>query len=121
MALKPRMSEKAYAASKANTYVIQVPSDANKMTVAAAVAAQFDVTVEDVRIAIIKGKTKKAYKKGGKPTVGRRNDVKKAFVRIKAGEKINIFGEIEEAEKQAAKDAEKAAKKTAKKEAKAEK
>ncbi len=121
MTLKPRMSEKAYASSKTNTYVFQVPTDANKMTVADAVAAQFDVTVEDVRIAIVKGKVKQAYKKRGGRTLGQRADVKKAFVRIKAGDKINIFGEIEEAEKQAAKDAEKSAKKAKKSKTEAEK
>jgi len=115
MALKPRMSEKAYASSKMNnTYVFQVPSDANKLTVAAAVAVQFGVVVEDVRMAVAKGKTKKSYKKGGKPTVGKRTDIKKAFVRIKTGDKINIFGDVEEAEKAAEAKAEKDAKKTSK-------
>lgn len=121
MTLKPRMSEKAYASSKADTYVFQVPSDANKMTVADAVAVQFGVNVEEVRIAIAKGKVKQSYKKRGGRSMGKRNDIKKAFVRIKSGQKINVFGEIEEAEKQAAADAEKQAKKAAKLSKKAEK
>ncbi len=57
MTLKPRVSEKAYGLSQtAGVYVIQVPGDANKLTVTNAVQAQFDVTVTSVNIANIPGK-----------------------------------------------------------------
>lgn len=122
MALKPRMSEKAYAASQAlNTYVFVVPDDANKVTVAAAVSEQFKVTVEKVTISILKGKKKRTYKRGGRPSVGTTNDLKKAYVRIKAGESIPVFAAMEEEDAKAEKTAEtlkKAAEKKAKKEAK---
>lgn len=96
MPLKPRMSEKAYALSKAlNTYVFEVPMTANTTTVAAAVAEQFEVTVEDVRVMIVKGKVKRSYRKGGRPITGTRSDMKKALVRIKAGDKIAIFEALE--------------------------
>lgn len=122
MTLKPRLSEKAYASSnELNTYVFDVPATANKVTVADAVAVQFNVTVEAVNIAIRKGKAKRTYRRGGRPTTGYDKTVKKAYVRIKAGQQIPVFAAIEEEEKQAEKTAklvEKATEKKAKKDAK---
>lgn len=95
--LKPRMSEKAYASSQTqDTYVFEVPMTANKALVSAAVAEQFSVTIEDVRLAIVKGKAKKSYKKRSRPVTGNRANMKKAYVRIKAGENIPIFEAMEE-------------------------
>ena len=92
MTLKPRVSEKSYALSQAhNVYVFQVPGDSNKLTVKKAVAAQFDVTVTGVKIANVKGKTKRTVRKGGKQNFGKRPDVKKAYVTLLAGESIAIF------------------------------
>lgn len=106
MALKPRMSEKAYALSaERNTYVFVVPKSANKMTVAQAVSEQFKVTVEEVNISVLKGKEKRSYKRGGRPVVGRDVDVKKAYVRLKSGDQIPIFAAIEEEEAKAEKTA----------------
>lgn len=122
MALKPRMSEKAYAQSKErNTYVFVVPMTANKVTIAAAVGAQFGVTVTDVNISITKGKPKRSYKRGGRPITGKNVDIKKAYVRIKDGDQIPVFAAIDEEEAKAEKTAvavEKAAAKKAKKESK---
>lgn len=120
MALKPRLSEKAYAQSLAqNTFVFGVPITANKLTVADAVAAQFEVTVEEVRIVVVKGKTKQSYRKGRRPVAGKRADVKKAYVRLKDGDTINIFGEPED--KKADKDTVKTDPKNAEKKPAAEK
>lgn len=122
MALKPRMSEKAYGLSTSrDTYVFVVPGDANKTTVAQAVTEQFKVTVEDVNISILKGKPKSTYRRGGRPTIGKTNDLKKAYVRVKAGDSIPVFAAIEEEEAKAEKTAKvvkKAAAKKAKKESK---
>ncbi|HEX5796921.1 MAG TPA: 50S ribosomal protein L23 [Candidatus Saccharimonadales bacterium] len=115
LTLKPRMSEKAYGQSQeVNTYAFDVPKTANKVTVARAVAAQFDVKVENVRIAVIKGKQARSIRIGGSRKIvqGKRPDIKKAYVRIKAGESIPVFASIEEAEKKAKKAEEKAAKTT---------
>ncbi len=115
MPLKPRMSEKAYGTSLAiNTYVFNVPINANKMTVAAAVEAQFGVTVEGVQIIVSKGKAKSSYQKRNRPVSGMRAKQKKAYVRLVEGNSINIFGEEEKADKQT----EKSAKATDKKEKK---
>lgn len=100
MVLKPRISEKTYALSLArNTYVVVVPGDANKDTVAKAVAAQFGVTVETVNIIVVKGKTKRTVRKGGRPTMGRRSDFKKAYVTLKEGESLPFFADPEEDKK----------------------
>jgi large subunit ribosomal protein L23 len=116
--LIPRMSEKAYGASQAtNTYVFDVPKDLNKHSVANAVAAQFGVTVEEVNVVVLKGKTKRTVRKGGRANKGRQSDVKKAYVRLKAGDSLAIFVAVEEAtEKQERTQelAEKAAEKRAK-------
>lgn len=94
MALRPRLSEKSYAQSlERNVYVFNVPMTANKKTIADAVGAQFEVTVEDVRVIVVKGKTKQSYRKGRRPVAGKRADVKKAYVRVKDGQTINIFGD----------------------------
>lgn len=102
--LKPRMSEKAYQQSVAgNVYVFVVSLDANTTVIKQAVESQFKVTVTNVRTAVVKGKTKKSYRKGSRPVAGKRTDYKKAYVTIKEGDSINIFGEIEKAEEQQAK------------------
>lgn len=97
MILKPRLSEKTYGLSMAgNTYTFQVPGDATKHTVARAVAAQFNVTVEDVNIINVKGKAKRTVRKGGRPTAGKRSDIKKAYVTLKEGDKLPIFDVVNE-------------------------
>lgn len=124
MTLKPRMSEKAYSLSQTNnTYIFEVPRSANKQTVAQAVAAQFEVTVVNVRIANKKGKAKQTYVKRSRPVPGREAHSKRAYVTVAQGDIIPVFAAVEEAEKeqekkQAAvtKATEKVAKKTAKKE-----
>lgn len=117
MTLKPRMSEKAYATSLAiNTYVFDVPTTANKVTVKAAVEAQFDVTVDNIQMIVVKGKVKKSYQKRNRPVEGKRAKSKKAYVRLAEGSTINLFGETEDAKKTA-----KADKKETKKPAKADK
>ena len=109
MTLKPRVSEKAYGQSVAsNVYVFQVPSDANKMTVAEAVTAQIGVTVTKVNVAAAKGKLKTTYRKRGGRTSGSRPDVKKAYVTLKSGDSIPIFASEED--KKADKKAEKSKK-----------
>lgn len=119
--LIPRMSEKAYQQSQdQNTYVFEVPLTANKNEVIKAVTAEYKVTVEDARLLVAKGKKKMAYRKRQRPVAGKRRDVKKAYIRIKSGETIDIFGKLEEAEKNEAKAADIATKATQKAADKAE-
>jgi large subunit ribosomal protein L23 len=90
----PHISEKTYAQSQNNVYVFRVPGTANKQLVADAVTKQYDVKVEDVNIIIAKGKAKLSYRRG-KPVKGKRNDVKKAYVRLAEGSKIAMFDQEE--------------------------
>lgn len=119
--LKPRMSEKAYALSQAhNVFVFDVPITTNKVEIARAIEAQFDVTVDTVRIIIAKGKKARSIRIGAKAranVIGQRKDVKKAYVTLKEGNSIPVFAALDEQNKAEEKAAEKLAKK-AKKEAK---
>jgi large subunit ribosomal protein L23 len=100
MPLKPKLSEKAYGLSQTRrTYIFEVPKSANKETIADAVAAQFKVTVTNINLANQKGKTKRTVRKGGRPIMGRRSDVKRAYITVKQGDSIPVFAAIEEASK----------------------
>lgn len=98
MVLRPKVSEKAYGLSQLrSTYAFIVPKDANKLTVAKAVAAQFKVTVVNVAIVNVKGKAKRTVRRGGRAVAGRDAAVKKAYVTLKDGDSIAIFASEDEA------------------------
>jgi large subunit ribosomal protein L23 len=106
--LTPIVSEKAYGLSQTrNTYVFAVPKDANKHTVARAVAAQFSVTVTNVNITNIAGKAKRTIRKSGRAVNGRQSDTHKAYVTLKDGDSLPIFAALEEENKAEKKSAEK--------------
>ena len=118
LTLKPRVSEKAYAMSQrenVKTYVFEVPTGANKHTVARAITAQFEVTVTSVRTTTTKGKVKRTVRKGGRAVEGTRSDVKKAYVTLKAGDALPIFVEEAAEDAKAAEAEQKAALKNQKK------
>lgn len=97
MILRPRISEKAYALTQArNIYVFDVPTEANRLEIAQSVAVQYEVTVENVNIVNVKGKTKRTIRKGGRSTSGKRSDIKKAYVTFKQGDTLPIFAAAEE-------------------------
>lgn len=95
--LKPRMSEKAYQQSLINnTYVFVVPTDANSNQIKRAVEDQYGVSVENVNIIVQQGKKARSIRLGNRksrPIVGKRPDIKKAYVKLKAGDSIKIFEE----------------------------
>lgn len=96
LVLKPRVSEKAYAQSVGNVYVFSVDKSADKLSIARAVEAQFDVKVETVNTIVSKGKAKRTIRKGGRPVAGRTSDFKKAYVTLKEGDSIALFASEEE-------------------------
>ncbi|MBR5621497.1 50S ribosomal protein L23 [Candidatus Saccharibacteria bacterium] len=123
-----RATEKAYILQSQRTYIIQVPLAASKQEIAKSVSEQFNVTVEDVRVVIRKGKkTRFSRGKHAYPGTTYRRDHKFAYVTLKEGDKIAVFQEEETSEAKPEKSAkaektEKAEKKSAdKKAAKAEK
>ncbi len=98
--LRPRLSEKTFGLANTNTvYVFDVPVDANKQTVAAAVTVQFEVTVLNVNMANVKGKAKRTVRKGGRAVAGQRSDRKKAYVTLKEGDKLPFFDTPEDNKK----------------------
>ena len=115
LVIKPRMSEKAYAQSTLNNvYVFEVPTSANKHTIADAVAAQFEVTVTNVRTTVQNGKSITSRSKRTRGITVHRKDIKKAYVTVKAGDHIAIFDAPEDTkiDKKAEKKADKKAKET---------
>lgn len=101
----PRVSEKTYAlASQANVYVFNVPRDANKIEVKKTVESLYKVTVVDVNILNISGKTKRVVKKTGRQTKAKRSDYKKAYVTVKKGQTIPVFATEEKDAKASKKD-----------------
>jgi len=89
----PRVSEKTYAQAQAGMYVFDVPKNATKQQVSAAVQKRYDVSVVTVNILIAKGKVKQGVRKGGVRVTGRRSDVKKAYVRLAEGQTLPVFAE----------------------------
>lgn len=97
MILRPRVSEKAYELSQnSGVYVIEVPKSATKQSVTEAIKSQFEVTPTSVNVTNIKGKVKRSYRKRGGRSVGRTNDIKKAYITLKKGDSIAIFPKEEE-------------------------
>ncbi|MGC1176730.1 MAG: 50S ribosomal protein L23 [Candidatus Saccharimonadales bacterium] len=99
--LRPRLSEKTYGLSESRVYVVEIPSDANKHTVARAVEAQFEVKVDKVNVTNIKGKAKRIISINGKRmknAEGKRSNIKKAYVTLAEGHSLPFFAAVEEAE-----------------------
>jgi large subunit ribosomal protein L23 len=81
----PLITEKATSLSEHGQFVFKVAPDATKPEIKAAIEGLFGVTVLAVNTLVQKGKTKR-FK--GRP--GRRSDVKKAFVKLAAGQSIDF-------------------------------
>jgi len=72
-----------------NRYVFKVHPSANKIEIKATVEKAFDVKVIDVKTISVKGKTKRLGRFEGK-----RSSWKKAIVRLKEGDSIDIFENV---------------------------
>jgi len=84
--LAPQISEKAtYIADKHKQVIFRVVPDATKPEIKAAVEMMFKVSVDTVQVANVKGKVKRTGR-----YVGRRNNWKKAYVCLAAGQEINF-------------------------------
>lgn len=84
--IRPRITEKAYAVNSLDQYVFQVISTATKTEVKRAVEEAYGVSVVAVNMVRLPGKRKNVGR-----IVGRRSAVKKALVRLKKGESIQLF------------------------------
>ena len=85
--LAPVVSEKSYALIEQRKYSFKVHPDAHKTQVRQAVEELFDVKVERVNIVKVKAKPKRrGLFRGTRP------GWKKAVVRVREGDTIEIFG-----------------------------
>jgi large subunit ribosomal protein L23 len=85
---RPLVTEKStlLRESGANVIAFEVDPDANKIQVKNAVEELFKVKVEEVRLFNVRGKMKRMGR-----WVGKRRDWRKAYVRLKEGEKAPDF------------------------------
>ena len=82
---KPLVTEKSTMASENGAVVFEVSIDSNKPQIREAVEALFGVKVKAVNTSITKGKQKRF-----KGVLGRRKDIKKAFVTLEDGNTIDV-------------------------------
>jgi len=82
---KPIITEKATMASEHNAVVFEVSMESNKPMIKEAVEALFGVKVKAVNTTITKGKTKRF-----RGQIGKRKNVKKAYVTLDEGNTIDV-------------------------------
>ena len=82
---KPIITEKSTMASENGAVVFEVAIDSNKPQIKEAVEALFGVKVKVVNTTITKGKVKRF-----RGNLGKRKDVKKAYVTLEEGNTIDV-------------------------------
>jgi large subunit ribosomal protein L23 len=75
-------------AEKSNVVTFKVLQSATKPEIKAAVELMFKVEVAKISVLNTKGKAKRFGK-----TMGRRDNVRKAYVMLKPGQELNLSGE----------------------------
>lgn len=83
--IAPVVTEKTSLVSESGQVVFKIAPDATKMDVKRAVQNLYGVTVERVNTVNITGKTKRF-----RGILGKRNDIRKAYVRLKDGDNIDL-------------------------------
>ncbi len=87
----PHVSEKSQrVADGSNQFVFRVRRDATKPDIKAAVELMFEVKVANVNVVNVGGKNKRFGQR-----LGRRQDFKKAYVRLAPGQKIESLSGTE--------------------------
>ena len=81
----PHVTEKATALTEHNQYVFLIAPAVTKQDVKASVESLYKVNVLSVNTIKIEGKTKRF-----KGRIGKKNDVRKAIVRISEGQSIDM-------------------------------
>jgi large subunit ribosomal protein L23 len=90
---RPLLTEKMSTLQEKGHYAFEVQLDANKIDIARAVEKKFGVTVINVRTVRSKGKAKSQLTRRGRFS-GRTAAWKKAIVRLKEGDKIELFQNV---------------------------
>ncbi len=84
---EPHISEKvSILGDKANQYAFKVATDATKAEIREAVETLFNVTVEKVTTANVKGKVKRNVR-----GVSRKKNWKKAYITVAAGQELDYM------------------------------
>ena len=92
--IKPILTEKAnLQQDKLRTYEFKVSRAANKLEIKAAVEFFYGVSVEDVNTLVAPGKNKSRQTKK-RLDIGIKPPYKKAFVKVKEGEVIDLYVNI---------------------------
>lgn len=92
--IKPIITEKSTKlGDKFNRYAFKVDRDANKLQIKKAIEVTYNVKVEDVNTAVIPGKLKVRQTKKGVAR-GMKAAYKKAYVTLKEGETIDLYGTV---------------------------
>lgn len=87
--VRPLVTEKSISSQdKTNTVVFEVKRDANKIAIKQAIEEIFKVKVESVNVVNQKPKTKRMGRYEGKT-----NNLKKAYIKLKEGSKIDILAD----------------------------
>lgn len=84
--IRPIITEHSYDMMEQNTYTFEVAKDSNKVEIAQAVEAIFDVKVVKVNTLNVKSKPKRV-----RYQVGQTRTWKKAMVTLKEGDTIELF------------------------------
>jgi large subunit ribosomal protein L23 len=83
--IRPHVSEKASVLSENGFYVFRIEKKANKNEVKKEVETKYKVTVEEVRVISVPSKKRRTGR-----TVGKRSGYKKAIVKLKKGQTIDL-------------------------------
>jgi len=83
--LGPLVSEKTSRIADIDQYAFRVVTDADKREIGRAVELMFEVEVAGVQVVTVMGKEKRVGKR-----LGRRQDWRKAYVRLKPGHSIDF-------------------------------
>ena len=88
--LYPMVTEKTSQMQATGQYVFAVDCDANKIQIRSEVEAlKADIKVEEVRVINVRGKMKRVGR-----SMGKRPNWKKAVVRLKAGQSLELFESV---------------------------
>jgi large subunit ribosomal protein L23 len=86
MIVRPRVTEKATMSAESGVYVFEVSKDSTKKKIAKAISVMYKVTPTKVRVVNLPAKSVFVRGKWGKKT-----PIKKAYVYLKKGDKIEII------------------------------
>ena len=86
--VRPLVTEKTIKAEDNNTVVFEVKKGSNKIQIKQAIEEIFNVKVEQVNVVNVKPKTKRMGR-----YVGKTNHLRKAYIKLKEGSKIEILSD----------------------------